>query len=97
PSASRSLRDALPILDLWFVLGLGWGVAGAARASVVAEWSGLAIGLLLCRGELARHPGRLPLAPLRRWGQWRPLLAVNRDILIRSDRKSTRLNSSHVK
>src|SRR5690606_40304644 len=84
-------------LDLWFVLGLGWGVAGAARASVVAEWSGLAIGLLLCRGELARHPGRLPLAPLRRWGQWRPLLAVNRDILIRSDRKSTRLNSSHVK
>lgn len=71
-------------LDLWFVLGLGWGVAGAARASVVAEWSGLAIGLLLCRGELARHPGRLPLAPLRRWGQWRPLLAVNRDILIRS-------------
>src|SRR5690606_11106562 len=71
-------------LDLWFVLGLGWGVAGAARASVVAEWSGLAIGLLLCRRELARHPGRLPLAPLRRWGQWRPLLAVNRDILIRS-------------
>lgn len=72
------------LLDLWFVLGLGWGVSGAARASVAAEWSGLAIGLLLCRGDLARHPGRLLLAPLRRWSQWRPLLAVNRDILIRS-------------
>lgn len=72
------------LLDLWFVLGLDWGVAGAARASVVAEWSGALLGLLLCRGELARHTGAFCLAPLRQWSQWRPLLAVNRDILIRS-------------
>ncbi|HTN29494.1 MAG TPA: MATE family efflux transporter [Pseudomonas sp.] len=72
------------LLDLWFVLGLEWGVAGAARASVTAEWSGALLGLLLCRGELARHAGALRLEPLRHWRQWRPLLAVNRDILIRS-------------
>ncbi|MDV7211987.1 GAF domain-containing protein, partial [Azotobacter beijerinckii] len=34
-------------LNLWFVLGLDWGVAGAARASVLAEWSGALLGLVL--------------------------------------------------
>ena len=28
-------------LDLWFVLGLGWGVNGVALATFLAEWSGL--------------------------------------------------------
>lgn len=71
-------------LDLWFVLGLEWGVAGAARASVIAEWSGALVGLALTRGALRRHPGRLDTGALRRWMSWRPLMAVNRDIFIRS-------------
>jgi len=71
-------------LDLWFVLGLDWGVAGAARASVLAEWSGALLGLALARRALRRHPGRLPWDALRRWASWRPLLAVNRDIFLRS-------------
>ena len=71
-------------LDLWFVLGLEWGVAGAARASVIAEWSGVLVGLALTRGTLRRHPGRLDTQALRRWLNWRPLMAVNRDIFIRS-------------
>ena len=36
-------------LDLWFVLGLGWGVPGVALATLIAEWSGLALGLWFCR------------------------------------------------
>ncbi|MEC7257506.1 MAG: MATE family efflux transporter, partial [Pseudomonadota bacterium] len=32
-------------LDLWFVLGLGWGVRGVALATFLAEWSGLALAL----------------------------------------------------
>jgi MATE family multidrug resistance protein len=36
-------------LDLWFVLGLDWGVTGVARATVIAEWGGLALGLWICR------------------------------------------------
>ncbi|WP_159973730.1 MATE family efflux transporter [Pseudomonas sp. 8Z] len=71
-------------LDLLFVLGLEWGVAGAAWASVIAEWSGALIGLWLTRGALARYPGQLDLTALRRWSNWRPLLAVNRDIFIRT-------------
>ncbi|WP_312945321.1 MATE family efflux transporter [Stutzerimonas kunmingensis] len=71
-------------LDLWFVLGLDWGVAGAARASVIAEWSGALLGLALTHNALTRYPGRLDTRALRRWLSWRPLMAVNRDIFLRS-------------
>ena len=43
------LNGTNAILDVWFVLGLGWGVEGVALATLIAEWTGLAIGLLLCR------------------------------------------------
>lgn len=71
-------------LDLWFVLGLQWGVAGAAWASVIAEWSAALLGLWLTRRALRRYPGQLERGALRRWSSWRPLLAVNRDIFIRT-------------
>ncbi|GAA5233993.1 MATE family efflux transporter [Verticiella sediminum] len=71
-------------LDLLFVLGLEWGVVGVARAAVIAEWSGALLGLWLTRSALARYPGHLERAVLRRWAAWRPLLTVNRDIFIRS-------------
>ena len=71
-------------LDLWLVLGLGWGVAGAAWASVCAEWSGALLGLWLALRRLAEHPGRAAWPALRRWGAWRGLLAVNRDIFLRT-------------
>ncbi len=72
------------VLDLWFVLGLEWGVLGAARASVIAEWSGALLGLALAARALRRHPGQIDYAQLRRWASWRPLMAVNRDIFLRS-------------
>lgn len=71
-------------LDLWFVLGLDWGVAGAARASVIAEWSGALLGLALTHHALREHPGRPDWHSLGRLASWRPLLAVNRDIFIRT-------------
>lgn len=71
-------------LDLLFVLGLEWGVAGAAWASVIAEWSGALLGLWLARGALRHYPGQLDRSALKRWSNWRPLLAVNRDIFIRT-------------
>lgn len=70
-------------LDLWFVLGLGWGVEGVALATFLAEWSGLAFGLWLCRGVFAR-------ADWRNWGlvfdrvRLKRMAVVNTDILIRS-------------
>ncbi|ROL74052.1 MATE family efflux transporter [Pseudomonas protegens] len=71
-------------LNLWFVLGLDWGVVGSARASVIAEWTGALIGLAMTRPALRAYPGQIVWATLRRWQSWRPLLAVNRDIFIRS-------------
>ena len=37
------------ILDLLFVLHLGWGVEGVAIATLIAEWLGLIFGLWLAR------------------------------------------------
>lgn len=71
-------------LNLWFVLGLDWGVVGSARASVIAEWTGALIGLAMTRPALRAYPGQIAWQALRRWQSWRPLLAVNRDIFIRS-------------
>jgi MATE family multidrug resistance protein len=70
-------------LDVWFVLGLGWGVEGVARATVIAEWGGLALGLWFCRDAF-----RVPA-----WRDWprvfdpvrlRVMAMVNGDILLRS-------------
>lgn len=70
-------------LNLWFVLGLGWGVNGVAFATFLAEWSGLAMGLYLCRAAFkvpdwrnwARVFDRVKLVRMAQ---------VNSDILIRS-------------
>ncbi len=71
------------VLDLWFVLGLGWGVPGVAIATFIAEWSGAALGLWFCRAVF--------LGPLwRAWGnvfnraRWGHMVRVNSDILVRS-------------
>ena len=72
------------VLNLAFVPGLHWGVPGIALASVCGEWIGMLAGLAGVRRQLEQHPGQLHAEALRRWVAWRPLLAVNRDILIRS-------------
>ncbi|EAR50914.1 DNA-damage-inducible protein F [Oceanicola granulosus HTCC2516] len=71
------------VLDLLFVLGFGWGVNGVAVATFLAEWSGLGLGLWLCRDAFARPAWRdwprvFDRARLKRMAQ------VNSDILIRS-------------
>ncbi|WP_350615933.1 MATE family efflux transporter [Pseudomonas sp. HY7a-MNA-CIBAN-0227] len=71
-------------LNLWFVMGLDWGVVGSARASVIAEWTGALLGLALTQKALRAYPGHIAWAALKLWASWRPLLAVNRDIFIRS-------------
>jgi MATE family multidrug resistance protein len=72
------------VLDIYFVFGLHWGVAGAARASVIAEWSGAVLGLAFAWRYVDKGPLLNFWQHLLGWNNWRPLLAVNRDILIRS-------------
>ncbi len=70
-------------LDMWFVLGLGRGVAGVATATLLAEWSGLALGLWLCRSSLrpALWPAWKHIADM---GRIRRTMAVNGDLVVRS-------------
>lgn len=69
-------------LDLWFVLGLGWGVQGVAAATLIAEYLGLALGLWLCR--TAFTAAVLAGGRLFARAAWGRMMAVNRDIMIRS-------------
>ena len=71
------------VLDLYFVLGLGWGVGGVATATFIAEWSGLALGLWFCRDVFRRPHWNAWPRVLDRARLW-TMAAVNRDILLRS-------------
>ncbi len=71
------------LLDLFFVLQLGWGVEGVAIATLIAEWSGLLLGLYLCRSAFSGN----------QWRDWprifdkarlKKMMLVNADIMIRS-------------
>lgn len=72
------------LLDLWLVLGLGYGVAGAATATAVAEYLTFLVGL-----GMVWHVARLRGLQWQ-WFKagWRGdisrLLRLNRDILLRS-------------
>ncbi|MCB2128441.1 MAG: MATE family efflux transporter [Rhodobacteraceae bacterium] len=71
------------LLDLWFVLGLGWGVEGVAFATFLAEWTGLALGLWLARNAFA-NPAWRDWARVFDRDRLRRMVAVNTDILVRS-------------
>lgn len=70
-------------LDLWFVLGLGWGVEGVAIATLIAELSALALGLWLCRAAFSG-------AQWRNWARvfdrlrLKRMWVVNSDIMLRT-------------
>jgi MATE family multidrug resistance protein len=71
------------LLDLWFVLEMGWGVEGVAWATFIAEWSGLGLGLWLCRDAFAQ-PAWRDWARIFDRERLKLMASVNRDILLRS-------------
>ncbi len=70
-------------LDMWFVLGLDWGVNGVAFATFLAEWSGFALGLWFCRVVFQMPDWRNWVQVFDTARLWH-MLRVNTDILIRS-------------
>lgn len=77
------------VLDLLFVLGLGWGAHGVGLGTALAEWSALAVGLVLAHRVLGPGWAAALTDPARRaalfaWAPMRRLLAVNADIMIRT-------------
>ena len=71
------------LLDLWFVLGLNWGIEGVAIATVIAEVSALVLGLFLCleRFKDQSWPKFQVIFDIQRL---KNMLSVNFDILLRS-------------
>lgn len=70
-------------LSVGFVLGLHWGIAGVASATLIAEYAGLAMGLVLCR-DAFRGTAWRDRARLFEKDKLRRLLTVNSDIMVRS-------------
>ena len=78
---TNGINAALAIL---FVLGLGLATAGVATATVIAEYAGLALGFLIVR-RTWRGQGGWPGWPrIMILSRFRRLLAVNRDLFLRS-------------
>lgn len=71
-------------LDVGFVIGLGWNVAGVATGSLIAEYLGTGLALLLARRLLARHPGAWRWSTLAERTSFRRLAGVNANILLRT-------------
>jgi len=71
-------------LDLLFVLGLGMKVDGVALASVIAEYSGLAVGLFFAAGALRKRSGHWPVSRLTRWREYAAFFAVNSHLFVRT-------------
>ena len=77
------MNGANIVLDLVFVLVFDWGVAGVGWATFLAEWSGLALGLWLCRDAFRGRAWRTVARVFDR-ARLLHMTAVNTDILIRS-------------
>ena len=72
------------VLDLAFVLGLGMKVDGVAAASVIAEYTGLAVGGFYAVAYLKQHSGRLPVSHLTSVREYAAFFAVNAHLLVRT-------------
>jgi multidrug resistance protein, MATE family len=68
---------------VWLVLVLDTGIAGAAIAALIAEATGLMLGLLIAR-RLTRGQPAIPRTALLDRAKLMRMLTVNRDIMIRT-------------
>ena len=66
------------VLDVWFVAGLDLGPTGIGAGTAIAEWTALAVGLVLVRKGF-RAPARLADP-----AKLAALFSANRDIMIRT-------------
>lgn len=72
------------VLDLLFVVVLGMQVGGVALASVIAEYTGLALGLLFAAMSLRRRAGRWPAGRLVDVREYAAFFAVNANLFVRT-------------
>ena len=75
-------------LDLWFVLGLGYGPGGVGAATAIAEWVGLLLGFVLAsvalKGQGGLAGGVLDRARLLEPRALAEMFQVNLNLMIRT-------------
>ena len=71
-------------LDLLFVIALGMKVDGVALASVLAEYTGLAVALYFAARELRKHSGRWPMEKFVDYRQYAAFFAINANLFVRT-------------
>lgn len=71
-------------LDFLFVLGFGWGVAGVAAASLIAEYAGLLLGLYSVRLTLKALPRGSRGGRLLDRARLLRMVSINGDIVLRT-------------
>ena len=72
------------VLDMVFVLGMGLNIKGVALATLVAETTGLAVGLLFVRSLLKSQATDWSTLTLFRLSSYRRLLTINSNLFLRS-------------
>lgn len=72
------------VLDLWFVIVLGWGVEGVAWATLISEVSASVLGFYLVARILRTIGGRWNIRRTINPDRIRRMLRVNGDIFVRS-------------
>lgn len=79
-----SLNGVNIVLDLVFVLGFGWGVAGVAAATAIADGVAVVIGLFLALPILRKLGGEFVRAKILEASKIKRTIALNVDIFIRT-------------
>jgi len=72
------------LLDIVFVVKLGWGVAGIAAGTLIAEYSALVLGIIIIRQQLKNLGAVIEPAAIWKIEGFRRLGAVNSNIFIRT-------------
>ena len=72
------------VLDLVFVLQLGMKVDGVALASVIAEYTGVVVGLAFAAQALRKRSGHWPMARLFNIRAYAAFFAVNANLFVRT-------------
>lgn len=72
------------VCSLWFAFPLGMGIVGIAYASVVAQWTGVAITAAITWWHYGRGLVRIVWSEVWDVGAMREFFSINRDIIIRT-------------
>ncbi|UZE96115.1 MATE family efflux transporter [Alkalimarinus alittae] len=72
------------VLDYWFVMGLGWKSEGVAWATLIAEYSSAAIGIVIITRSQWLKKWQITLRDLFNLQRFSHLLQVNRHLFVRT-------------